>query len=104
VSKKCDVRNNQNPAAAIFLGKLLSKTDGMSVERMEGRRGRKRITLFLLMLIALRPSRCSIRGIQPLIEEMLNRYLGYDHGIKVRANKLGWNDDGSWKLIRRDTR
>lgn len=41
-------------------------------------------------------------GIQPLIEEMLNRYLGYDHGIQVRANGLDTRD-GHWRLLRRDT-
>ncbi|KAF9101868.1 hypothetical protein BGX27_011290 [Mortierella sp. AM989] len=43
-------------------------------------------------------------GIQPLIEEMLNRYLGHGHGIVVRANGLTTKEDGSWKVIWRDSR
>ncbi|KAF9995891.1 hypothetical protein BGZ80_006335 [Entomortierella chlamydospora] len=42
-------------------------------------------------------------GIQPLIEEMLNRYLGHGHGIVVRANGLTFQEDGSWKVLWRDT-
>ncbi|KAF9199266.1 hypothetical protein BGZ49_010651 [Haplosporangium sp. Z 27] len=42
-------------------------------------------------------------GIQPLIEEMLNRYLGRGHGIVVRANGLNRKDDGSWKVLWRDS-
>ncbi|KAF9104640.1 hypothetical protein BGX29_001533 [Mortierella sp. GBA35] len=37
-------------------------------------------------------------GIQPLIEEMLARYLGVDHGITVRANGLTIREDG-WRII-----
>ncbi|KAF8925113.1 hypothetical protein BGZ58_001123, partial [Dissophora ornata] len=42
-------------------------------------------------------------GIQPLIEEMLNRYLGINHGITVRANGLTTREDGSWRVIWRDS-
>ncbi|KAF9359185.1 hypothetical protein BGX26_012960 [Mortierella sp. AD094] len=42
-------------------------------------------------------------GIQPLIEEMLNRYLGHGHGIVVRANGLTMKEDGSWKVLWRDS-
>ncbi|KAF9920439.1 hypothetical protein FBU30_009758 [Linnemannia zychae] len=42
-------------------------------------------------------------GIQPLIEEMLNRYLGVDHGITVRANGLTIRPDGHWKVVWRDS-
>ncbi|KAG0310770.1 hypothetical protein BGZ99_000145, partial [Dissophora globulifera] len=42
-------------------------------------------------------------GIQPLIEEMLDRYLGVHHGITVRANGLSIREDGSWKIIWRDS-
>ncbi|KAF9088750.1 hypothetical protein BGX23_007128 [Mortierella sp. AD031] len=41
-------------------------------------------------------------GIQPLIEEMLARYLGVDHGITVRANGLTIREDG-WRIIWRDS-
>ncbi|KAG0212681.1 hypothetical protein BGX28_005877 [Mortierella sp. GBA30] len=41
-------------------------------------------------------------GIQPLIEEVLNRFLGADHGIEVRANGLSIREDGSWKIVWRD--
>lgn len=44
------------------------------------------------------------RGIQPLIEEILNRHLGADHGIEVRANGLTVREDGSWKVVWRDSR
>ncbi|KAF9990833.1 hypothetical protein BGZ75_009524 [Mortierella antarctica] len=42
-------------------------------------------------------------GIQPLIVEILNRYLGVDHGIEVRANGLTVCPDGSWKIVWRDS-
>ncbi|KAF9130823.1 hypothetical protein BGW39_002577, partial [Mortierella sp. 14UC] len=42
-------------------------------------------------------------GIQPLIEELLNRYLGVDHGIIVRANGLATRPDGTWKILWRDS-
>ncbi|KAK3836210.1 MAG: HAD-like domain-containing protein [Linnemannia gamsii] len=42
-------------------------------------------------------------GIQPLIEELLNRYLGVDHGIIVRANGLTTRPDGAWKVVWRDS-
>ncbi|KAG0251336.1 hypothetical protein BGZ95_006919, partial [Linnemannia exigua] len=42
-------------------------------------------------------------GIQPLIEELLNRYLGVDHGITVRANGLTTRPDGTWKVLWRDS-
>ncbi|KAI1301023.1 hypothetical protein EDD11_005859 [Mortierella claussenii] len=42
-------------------------------------------------------------GIQPLIEEVLNRYLGIGHGIEVRANGLTMREDGSWKVLWRDS-
>ncbi|KAF9573058.1 hypothetical protein EC968_009108 [Mortierella alpina] len=42
-------------------------------------------------------------GIQPLIEEILNRHLGVDHGIEVRANGLTVREDGSWKVVWRDS-
>ncbi|KAF9287233.1 hypothetical protein BGZ68_002065 [Mortierella alpina] len=42
-------------------------------------------------------------GIQPLIQEILNRHLGADHDIEVRANGLNFRDDGSWKIVWRDS-
>ncbi|KAF9417832.1 hypothetical protein BGZ76_004485, partial [Entomortierella beljakovae] len=42
-------------------------------------------------------------GIQPLIEEMLNRYLGEGHGITVCANGLTFKEDGSWRVLWRDS-
>ncbi|KAF9577152.1 hypothetical protein BGW38_007825, partial [Lunasporangiospora selenospora] len=42
-------------------------------------------------------------NIQPLIEDALNRYLGEDHGIEVRANGLTTNEDGSWRVLWRDS-
>ncbi|KAF9903688.1 hypothetical protein EC991_003463 [Linnemannia zychae] len=42
-------------------------------------------------------------GIQPLIEELLNRYLGVDHGIIVRANGLTTRPDGTWRILWRDS-
>ncbi|KAG0333473.1 60S ribosomal protein L8B, partial [Podila humilis] len=42
-------------------------------------------------------------NIQPLIEEILIRYLGSDHGIEVRANGLTFDHNGSWKIQWRDS-
>lgn len=43
-------------------------------------------------------------GIQPLIEEMLNRYLGVNHKVIVRANGLTTRPDGTWRILWRDSR
>ncbi|KAG9062788.1 hypothetical protein KI688_005094 [Linnemannia hyalina] len=42
-------------------------------------------------------------GIQPLIEEMLDRYLGVNHNIIVRANGLIIRPDGTWRILWRDS-
>lgn len=42
-------------------------------------------------------------GIQPLIEEMLDRYLGVNHKIIVRANGLTIRPDGTWRILWRDS-
>ncbi|KAF8936310.1 hypothetical protein BGZ47_009557, partial [Haplosporangium gracile] len=42
-------------------------------------------------------------GIQPLIEEMLDRFLGVNHGIIVRANGLTTRPDGTWRILWRDS-
>ncbi|KAG0366607.1 hypothetical protein BGZ54_005114 [Gamsiella multidivaricata] len=43
-------------------------------------------------------------GILPLIQEMLDRFLGVDHGIEIRANGLTFREDGSWRVLWRDSR
>ncbi|KAG0017928.1 hypothetical protein BGZ81_010465 [Podila clonocystis] len=42
-------------------------------------------------------------NIQPFIEEMLDRFLGVGHGIEVRANGLTFQEDGTWKVLWRDS-
>ncbi|KAG0015449.1 hypothetical protein BGZ82_001399 [Podila clonocystis] len=42
-------------------------------------------------------------NIQPFVEEMLNRFLGVGHGIEVRANGLTFQEDGTWKVLWRDS-
>ncbi|KAF9196668.1 hypothetical protein BGZ50_008613 [Haplosporangium sp. Z 11] len=42
-------------------------------------------------------------GLKPLIAGILEHHLGADHGIEIRANSLTTREDGSWRVLWRDS-